>query len=470
MTEKIRPFVKWAGGKGSLISQLNKFYPYELKDGIIKRYIEPFVGGGAVLIDILQKYNVQEAYAFDINKDLINSYNVIKNNVNELVIILKEMETEYLKLEKEERKEYFYNIRDLYNDYELKENEQNVQRAAQFIFLNRTCFNGLYRVNKKGKFNVPIGNYKNPTICDEQNLKNLSNLIKNVQFKYGDYRDSKKFVTKDTFVYFDPPYRPLNITSGFTSYTKEDFNDDDQKELAEFYKTLDKLDAKLMLSNSNPKNINKEDNFFDNIYNGFNINEIYANRMINSKADGRGKISEIVVTNYNNKYSKGMKNEMDKIKRFEDGTFLEYDDGRFDKWCVYYTDSNGNKKAPKDTDYFEDLYNFSKKYGNDRIYSDYVKIYNKTGKKIEEETISYIEQIAKEYDLFDRMEIEKMFMILYMGMIAEENKERTKLGKRIKRLGVHALLVENRPIKESATFMTGKRWQLLDKLCKERGF
>lgn len=298
MTEKVRPFVKWAGGKGSLIPQLNNFYPYELKNGIIERYIEPFVGGGAVLIDILQKYNVQQAYAFDINIDLINSYNIIKNNVEELIINLKQMETEYLQLEQEERLNYFYNKRDEYNNYRLEENEQNIQRAAQFIYLNRTCFNGLYRVNKAGNFNVPAGSYKNPTICDEENLKNLSKLIQNVQFQYGDYKKSIEYVTENTFVYFDPPYRPLNITSGFTSYTKEDFNDDNQRELATFYRELNKLNAKLMLSNSNPKNTNKEDTFFDNIYQGFNIDEIYASRMINANSNGRGKISEILVTNY----------------------------------------------------------------------------------------------------------------------------------------------------------------------------
>lgn len=298
MSERIRPFVKWAGGKGSLIPQLNNFYPYELKNGIIKRYIEPFVGGGAVLIDILQKYDVQEAYAFDINIDLINSYNVIKNNIEHLITNLKQLETEYLQLGQEERKNYFYNKRDEYNNYELKENEQNIQRAAQFIYLNRTCFNGLYRVNKSGKFNVPVGSYKNPTICDEDNLRNLSQLIQNVQFQYGDYKKSTKYVTENTFVYFDPPYRPLNVTSGFTSYTKEDFNDDNQKELATFYRELNDRDAKLMLSNSNPKNTNQEDTFFDNIYQGFNIDEIYASRMINANSQGRGKISEIVVTNY----------------------------------------------------------------------------------------------------------------------------------------------------------------------------
>lgn len=298
MSEKIRPFVKWAGGKGSLIPQLNNFYPYELKNGIIERYIEPFVGGGAVLIDILQKYDIQEVYAFDINIDLINSYNVIKNDVEELIINLKQMETEYLQLEQEERKNYFYNIRDEYNNYELEENEQNVQRAAQFIYLNRTCFNGLYRVNKNGKFNVPVGSYKNPTICDEENLRQLSQLIQNVQFQYGDYSRSMEYVTENTFVYFDPPYRPLNVTSGFTSYTKEDFNDNNQRELATFYGELNERNAKLMLSNSNPKNINKEDTFFDNIYQGFNINQIQASRMINANSSGRGKISEILVTNY----------------------------------------------------------------------------------------------------------------------------------------------------------------------------
>ena len=299
MSEKIRPFVKWAGGKGNLIPQLNNFYPYELKNGIIERYIEPFVGGGAVLIDILQKYDVQEAYAFDINIDLINSYNVIKNNVENLITNLKQIETEYLQLEQEERKEYFYNKRNEYNTYTLEENEQNIQRAAQFIYLNRTCFNGLYRVNKAGKFNVPMGSHKNPTICDEENLRNLSNLIQNVQFQYGDYKKSMEYVTENTFVYFDPPYRPLNTTSGFTSYTKEDFDDDDQRELAEFYRELNTQNVKLMLSNSNPKNTNKEDTFFDNIYQGFNIDEIYASRMINANSKGRGKISEILVTNYN---------------------------------------------------------------------------------------------------------------------------------------------------------------------------
>lgn len=293
----VKPFVKWAGGKNSLIPQITKYYPFALKNGFIERYIEPFVGGGAVLIDILQKYEVKEAYAFDINIDLINCYNVIKNNVEELINELDKKEKKFIALNDEKRQNYFYDIRAEYNSYKLKD-ELAVKRASEFIFLNRTCFNGLYRVNKEGKFNVPCGKYKNPTICDSNNLRNLSELIKNVIFEYGDYRKSEKYVNNNTFVYFDPPYRPLSVTSGFTSYTKENFNDDDQKELAKYYNELSLKNAKLMLSNSNPKNVNKNDNFFEDIYKGFCINEVSAKRMINSNAKGRGEISELLITNY----------------------------------------------------------------------------------------------------------------------------------------------------------------------------
>ena len=295
--EIVKPFVKWAGGKTSLIPQITKYFPFELRNGKIEKYIEPFVGGGAVLIDILQKYDVKQAYAFDINKDLINCYNVIKSNVEALIEELDKKEKEFLKLETDDRTAYFYDIRSKYNSYKL-EKLIDVKRASEFIFLNRTCFNGLYRVNKSGEFNVPCGKYKNPTICDSKNLRNLSGLIKNVVFEYGDYKKSSKYVDDKTFVYFDPPYRPLSITSGFTSYTKEDFNDENQKELAKYYRELNKKKAKLMLSNSNPKNTNREDTFFEDIYKGFNINEVSAKRMINANSKGRGEISELLITNY----------------------------------------------------------------------------------------------------------------------------------------------------------------------------
>ena len=295
--EIVKPFVKWAGGKGGLLSQLNNFYPFDLENGIINRYVEPFVGGGAVLIDILQKYDIKEVYAFDINKDLINCYNVIKNNVEALIKELNKKEKEFLKLETNDRTIYFYDIRKEYNSYKLKM-KQDIKRASEFIFLNKTCFNGLYRVNKSGEFNVPYGKYKNPTICDSKNLKNLSKLIQNVIFEYGDYKKSSKYIDENTFVYFDPPYRPLSITSGFTSYTKENFNDEDQRELAKYYSELNNKKAKLMLSNSNPKNTNKEDNFFEEIYKEFNINEVLAKRAINANGNGRGNISELLITNY----------------------------------------------------------------------------------------------------------------------------------------------------------------------------
>ena len=295
--EIVKPFVKWAGGKTSLIPQITKYFPFELRNGKIEKYIEPFVGGGAVLIDILQKYDVKQAYAFDINKDLINCYNVIKYKVEDLIQKLEKKEKEFLALCIDERQKYFYDIRTKYNSYFLNA-ELDVERASEFIFLNRTCFNGLYRVNKSGKFNVPFGKYKNPTICDSRNLRNLSILFENTIFKCGDYKESESLIDENTFVYFDPPYRPLSVTSGFTSYTKEDFNDENQKELAKYYNKLNVKNAKLMLSNSNPKNTDENDDFFENIYKGFNINEVSAKRMINSNAKGRGEISELLITNY----------------------------------------------------------------------------------------------------------------------------------------------------------------------------
>ena len=300
---KVKPFVKWAGGKGSLIPQLRNYYPLELENGIIETYIEPFVGSGAVLIDALQNYQIKKAYAFDINEELINCYNVIKTEVNKLIKLLSKLEKEYLLLDAEGRKDFYYNKRDEYNSYRLQKNEISIKKASEFIFLNRTCFNGLYRVNRSGDFNVPMGNYRNPTICDGENLKELSKLLKNVEFKCEDYAESLKYADENTFIYFDPPYRPLNITSSFTSYTKDDFNDEDQKGLGKFYKELDNRNSKLMLSNSNPKNTNKADTFFEDIYKEFNINEVYAKRMINSDSSNRGAISELVITNYETEIS-----------------------------------------------------------------------------------------------------------------------------------------------------------------------
>lgn len=298
--EKVRPFVKWAGGKSKLIPQMEQYYPKELKENKIDVYVEPFVGGGAILIDILKKYNIKKAYAFDINENLINCYNIIKDKVDSLVLNLKKLEKEYLKLDDENRKEYYYDIRKKYNSINIENEKEAIEKTTYFIFLNKTCFNGLYRENRRGQFNVPIGKYKNPTICDEENLIELSKLIKNVIFIRGDYRESYKYIVENTFIYFDPPYRPINKTSSFTSYSKEDFNDKNQKELGEYFRKINdnNSNVKLMLSNSNPKNNNEEDDFFEQIYKGFKIYEIKANRMINSNKEKRGKISELLIINY----------------------------------------------------------------------------------------------------------------------------------------------------------------------------
>ena len=292
-----KPFIKWVGGKGQLLSEINKLYPVELGKNINK-YAEILVGGGAVLFDILSKYKLDEVYISDKNLELINTYKSIRDNVDILIKSLKEMEEQYIPLDNENRKDYYYKKREEYNSLKINSEVNNIEKAVLFIFLNKTCFNGLYRVNKKGEFNVPMGAYKKPKICDEENLKNVSLTLRNVKIVYADYRESEKFIDDKTFVYIDPPYRPLNITSSFTSYTENDFNDKEQIELAEYINVLNKKGAKIVISNSDPKNNNIDDNFFDELYKNYNINRVKATRMLNSNASLRGAINELLITNY----------------------------------------------------------------------------------------------------------------------------------------------------------------------------
>ena len=292
-----KPFIKWVGGKGQLLSEINKLYPVELGKNINK-YAEIFLGGGAVLFDILSKYKLDEVYISDKNLELINTYKSIRDNVDILIKSLKEMEEQYIPLNNEDRKIYYYEKREEYNSLKINSEMNNIEKAILFIFLNKTCFNGLYRVNKKGKFNVPMGAYKKPKICDEENLKNVSLTLRNVKIVYADYRESEKFIDDKTFVYIDPPYRPLNITSSFTSYTENDFNDKEQIELAEYINVLNKKGAKIVISNSDPKNNDIDDNFFDELYDNYNINRVKATRMLNSNASLRGAINELLITNY----------------------------------------------------------------------------------------------------------------------------------------------------------------------------
>lgn len=292
----LKPFVKWAGGKGQLLSQIEKSFPNKFGKSITK-YAEPFVGGGAVLFHILSNYDLKEIYISDINSELINTYKIIRDNVDELTNLLKTMKEEFITAENQ--KEYYYTKREQFNYLKVNGNETvNTQKAALFIFLNKTCFNGLYRVNSKGLFNVPMGSYKNPGICDEDNLRNVSEALCKVKIVCGDYKESKNFIDKNTFVYFDPPYRPLTETANFTAYTENEFGDNAQIELADFVKDMTKKGAKIVVSNSDPKNSEKEDEFFDNLYDTFEISRVTANRMINCNGESRGKISELLITNY----------------------------------------------------------------------------------------------------------------------------------------------------------------------------
>lgn len=295
--KKIKPFLKWAGGKGQLLSEIEKYYPFE--GGKIMKYAEPFVGGGAVLFDVLSRYDLEQVYICDINAELINTYRMIQDNIDALISMLATMQNEYVPLDSEHRKIYYMEKREQFNILKINSGEvKNIERAALMIFLNKTCFNGLYRVNRKGLFNVPMGGYKNPLICDEENLRAVSKKLQKVMIVCGDYRQSADFIDEHTFVYFDPPYRPITETAAFTAYTENLFNDEEQIELAKYVDKLDRKGAKVVVSNSDPKNSNVEDDFFDDIYSSHRIKRVEAARMINCNSQGRGKIKELLISNF----------------------------------------------------------------------------------------------------------------------------------------------------------------------------
>ena len=296
-SKKVKPFLKWAGGKGQLLPEIEKYYPFA--DKKITKYAEPFVGGGAVLFDVLSKYELKEVYISDINAELINTYRIIRDNIYELISMLATMQSEFVPMDTEHRKVYYLSKRERFNDLKVNGNESvNIEKAALLIFLNKTCFNGLYRVNKKGLFNVPMGSYKNPLICDEENLRAVSEKLQNVAIVCGDYRKSAVFIDDSTFVYFDPPYRPITDTASFTAYTENLFNDEEQIELARFVDDMHRKGAKIVISNSDPKNSNTEDEFFDNIYSSHKIKRVEATRMINCNSEARGKIKELLISNF----------------------------------------------------------------------------------------------------------------------------------------------------------------------------
>lgn len=300
---KPKPFVKWAGGKGNLLKQLEDMLPSNFDDLQNVTYIEPFVGGGAMLFHMLQKHkNIRKVVINDINPDLIRCYQLVKDSPQTLIEKLHEIEYLFYQHGFKDRKELFYFYRDRYNMESIKADE----RAALFIFLNRTCFNGLYRVNAAGKFNVPYGRYKKTVICNEELIMEdhkLLNSVDTIIRKPGDYQLTIKHIGKKgtTFVYLDPPYRPLLNESNFKEYSNSPFGDKQQEELKRFCDTLSSKECLIMLSNSDSKNEDGS-SFFEKLYEGYYINRILAPRLINAFPEKRVKSTEILIRNYSEQY------------------------------------------------------------------------------------------------------------------------------------------------------------------------
>ncbi len=299
-----KPFLKWAGGKKQLLNEFGKILSPVIKDkNTIKRYVEPFVGGGALFFYLKRKYDIEESFISDINKELILAYKTIKIDHKSIIDKLEEIQNKHLQKSEDKRKEHYYQVRNEYNlqienfDY-IKFNEKWIQRTSYLIFLNKTCFNGLFRQNQKGEFNVPFGRYKNPKIYDEKNIIAVNHTLKNTGIYCGDFTQSGRFINKKSILYLDPPYRPLNKTSNFTTYSKKGFGDEDQKRLALFFDKMTRKGAYIILSNSDPKNNLPDDNFFDELYNSYNISRIPAKRFINCDASKRGELNELIITNF----------------------------------------------------------------------------------------------------------------------------------------------------------------------------
>lgn len=293
---KAKPFIKWVGGKSQLIEQLDARLPADFGDWENATYIEPFVGGGAMLFYMLQRYpNIRHAVINDINPDLTTCYRTVRDYPDQLIASLMDVQNAYCSLQTEEaRKDFFLASRDRYNEKDL----DAIENTTKFFFLNRTCFNGLYRVNRKGLFNVPFGKYSNPQICDPVTIRKDSELLQRVEILTGDFESTFPYAVGRTLFYFDPPYRPLSDTSSFNDYAKEAFNDDAQIRLKEYCDLIHEAGFTFMLSNSDCKGKGEGDNFFDVLYGTYQMERVVASRNINSNPTKRGKLTEILVHNY----------------------------------------------------------------------------------------------------------------------------------------------------------------------------
>lgn len=313
-----KPFLKWVGGKTQLIEELDSRVPPELKEGLIETYVEPFVGGGSFFFHVAQKYPLKRLVIADSNRDLILAYWTIRERVGSLIVKLNEIQTKYTSLSETKRELFYYNTRKRFNGEMLSIDVQSfsddwVERTAQLIFLNKTCFNGLFRVNAGGLFNVAFGRYENPKICDPNNLIAVSQILARTQILLGDFTCVLDHLNSNAFAYLDPPYRPLSATSNFTAYSSSTFTAADQQRLADFCRDANDLSSKLMISNSDPDNIDPTDTYFHDNYPDYRIVRVYANRMVNCKADRRGKISELIIMNYPNKLKQAPPNEVSKL-------------------------------------------------------------------------------------------------------------------------------------------------------------
>lgn len=291
----IKPFVKWAGGKSSIKKVLYSQLPDDFGNQNNVTYIEPFVGSGAMLFYMLQTHkNIKHAIINDINKDLIHCYRLIKEAPQLLIKLLKPIEKKYCSFDELGQKDYYYATRNKYNSNQLDEN----QRAALFLFLNHTCFNGLYRENLEGGFNVPFGCYKKPRICNTEVIMADHDILSKVEILCGDYKDVICHIKKGyTFLYLDPPYRPLQGSNNFQKYSKSAFGDSEQEELKAFCDELNEHHCQFMLSNSDSTDFDGS-SYFEKLYRGYNIKRILAPRLINAYADKRLKQTEVLISNY----------------------------------------------------------------------------------------------------------------------------------------------------------------------------
>jgi len=295
-----QPFLKWAGGKRKLIQELQMRFPEGIGQRITK-YAEPFIGGGALFFHLLQNSVLKEYLISDANPELYIAYKTIQESVEDVIDRLSKLEEQYIKSNSEKRADLFYKTRTSFNKGVKKidlAKPNNAKRTAQIIFLNRTCFNGLFRVNSKGEFNVPHGRYVKPTINNFNNLRAVSGVLKKVEIRCGDYSSCTDWIDEKTLVYFDPPYRPLTTSSAFTSYSTSSFADKQQKELAKFCIKLKEKGASVIVSNSDPKNIDTNDDFFEDLYEGFQFHRVLATRAINCNGNKRGAISELIITSF----------------------------------------------------------------------------------------------------------------------------------------------------------------------------